>query len=63
MDLQSHAKSKNTIDPEIMIKQYGADAVRWFIFRQPTEKDVQWSDRGVYLQINFYKSFGTSVLC
>ena len=22
---------KNTVDPEIMIKQYGADSVRWFI--------------------------------
>ena len=30
---ESMSKSKkNTIDPETMIKQYGADAVRWFIF-------------------------------
>ena len=29
---ESMSKSKkNTIDPEIMIKDYGADAVRWFI--------------------------------
>jgi len=39
---------KNTIDPEIMINQYGADAVRWFILSDsPPEKDVQWSDTGV----------------
>ena len=39
---------KNTIDPEIMIKKYGADAVRWFILSDsPPEKDIQWSDVGV----------------
>ena len=31
-----------------MVKQYGADAVRWFILSDsPPEKDVQWSDVGV----------------
>jgi len=31
-----------------MIKQYGADAVRWFILSDsPPEKDIQWSDTGV----------------
>jgi leucyl-tRNA synthetase len=46
---ESMSKSKkNTIDPEIMIKQYGADSVRWFILSDsPPEKDVQWSDTGV----------------
>ena len=46
---ESMSKSKkNTIDPEIMIKKYGADAVRWFILSDsPPEKDVQWSDTGV----------------
>ncbi len=46
---ESMSKSKkNTIDPEIMINQYGADAVRWFIMSDsPPEKDVQWSDAGV----------------
>ena len=39
---------KNTIDPETMIDQYGADSVRWFILSDsPPEKDVQWSDAGV----------------
>jgi leucyl-tRNA synthetase len=46
---ESMSKSKkNTIDPETMIKQYGADAVRWFILSDsPPEKDVLWSDVGV----------------
>ena len=46
---ESMSKSKkNTIDPEIMIVQYGADSVRWFILSDsPPEKDVQWSDTGV----------------
>ena len=46
---ESMSKSKkNTIDPETMINQYGADAVRLFILSDsPPEKDVQWSDIGV----------------
>ena len=46
---ESMSKSKkNTVDPEEMITQYGADAVRWFILSDsPPEKDVQWSDTGV----------------
>ena len=46
---ESMSKSKkNTVDPETMINQYGADAVRWFILSDsPPEKDVQWSDTGV----------------
>jgi leucyl-tRNA synthetase len=32
-----------------MIKKYGADSVRWFILSDsPPEKDVLWSDTGVY---------------
>ena len=46
---ESMSKSKkNTIDPETMIKQYGADAVRWFILSDsPPDKDIQWSATGV----------------
>ena len=46
---ESMSKSKkNTIDPEVMINQFGADAVRWFILSDsPPEKDIQWSDTGV----------------
>ena len=39
---------KNVVDPESMIKIYGADAVRWFILSDsPPERDVQWSIEGV----------------
>ena len=46
---ESMSKSKkNTIDPETMINQYGADAVRWFILSDsPPDKDIQWSATGV----------------
>ncbi len=46
---ESMSKSKkNTVDPETMINEYGADAVRWFILSDsPPEKDVQWSIVGV----------------
>ena len=46
---ESMSKSKkNTVDPEKIINQYGADAVRWFILSDsPPEKDVLWSDSGV----------------
>ena len=49
---ESMSKSKkNTIDPEIMIEQYGADSVRWFILSDsPPEKDIQWSEVRVFLK-------------
>ena len=52
---ESMSKSKkNVIDPEKMIKSYGADAVRWFILSDsPPEKDVQWSNQGVNAAYKF----------
>ena len=45
---------KNTIDPEKIIKLYGADAVRLFILSDsPPEKDVQWSDTGISASYKF----------
>ena len=46
---ESMSKSKkNTIDPERIINNYGADAVRLFIMSDsPPEKDIQWSDDGM----------------
>ena len=46
---ESMSKSKkNTIDPEKIINNYGADSVRLFILSDsPPEKDVQWSDEGM----------------
>lgn len=39
---------KNVIDPNIMLKQYGADVTRLFcLFAAPPERDLEWSDQGV----------------
>ena len=47
---------KNIVDPESMIKIYGADAVRWFILSDsPPERDVQWSTEGVSAANKFIK--------
>lgn len=38
----------NVVDPDIIIKEYGADTARLFIlFASPPEKDLDWSERGV----------------
>ena len=45
---------KNTVDPETIIKDYGADAVRLFILSDsPPEKDVQWSEEGIKSSYKF----------
>ena len=56
---ESMSKSKkNVVDPESMIKSYGADAVRWFILSDsPPEKDIQWSNQGVNAAYKFFKKF------
>jgi leucyl-tRNA synthetase len=39
---------KNIVDPDDIIKIYGADAVRWFILSDsPPDRDIQWSDSGI----------------
>jgi len=52
---ESMSKSKkNTIDPENIIKSYGADSVRLFILSDsPPEKDVQWSEEGIISSYKF----------
>ena len=52
---ESMSKSKkNTIDPENIINNYGADAVRLFILSDsPPEKDVQWSEQGMIASFKF----------
>ena len=58
---ESMSKSKkNTIDPEKMIENYGADAVRLFILSDsPPEKDVQWSESGMSSSYKFIQKFWT----
>ncbi len=52
---ESMSKSKrNTIDPEDIISNYGADSVRLFILSDsPPEKDIQWSDQGMIASYKF----------
>ena len=52
---ESMSKSKkNVIDPENIINNYGADAVRLFILSDsPPEKDVQWSEQGMVASYKF----------
>ena len=52
---ESMSKSKkNTIDPEKIIQDYGADSVRLFIISDsPPEKDVQWSEEGIAASFKF----------
>jgi len=52
---ESMSKSKkNVIDPEFIINNYGADAVRLFILSDsPPEKDVQWSEQGMVSSYKF----------
>jgi len=52
---ESMSKSKkNTIDPENIISNYGADSARLFILSDsPPEKDVQWSEEGIISSYKF----------
>jgi len=47
IEKMSKAK-KNTVDPEPIVDQYGADAVRWFMLSDsPPERDLEWSEAGI----------------
>ena len=38
---------KNTIAPETIISEYGADTIRWFMLSDtPPERDIEWTDTG-----------------
>ncbi len=58
---ESMSKSKkNTIDPENIISNYGADSVRLFILSDsPPEKDVQWSEEGIAASHKFIQKLWT----
>jgi leucyl-tRNA synthetase len=58
---ESMSKSKkNTIDPEKIIENFGADSVRLFILSDsPPEKDVQWSDEGMNSSYKFIQKLWT----
>ena len=47
---------KNVIDPEEIIKKFGADTARWFMLSDsPPERDLEWSDSGVSGSYKFIK--------
>ena len=51
---------KNTIDPEEIIENYGADAVRLFMLSDsPPEKDVQWTEQGIVACYKFIQKLWT----
>ena len=58
---ESMSKSKkNTIDPEQIIENYGADSVRLFMLSDsPPEKDVQWSEQGIIACYKFIQKLWT----
>ncbi len=46
---ESMSKSKkNVVDPETIIRDYGADTARWFMLSDsPPERDIEWTTSGV----------------
>ena len=58
---ESMSKSKkNTVNPENIINNYGADSVRLFILSDsPPEKDVQWSEQGMVASYKFLQKLWT----
>jgi leucyl-tRNA synthetase len=53
------SKSKgNVVDPDLLIRKYGADTVRLFcLFAAPPERDLEWSDQGVDGSFRFLHRF------
>ncbi len=53
----------NTVDPQELINQYGADTVRLFMmFAAPPEQSLEWSDDGVQGSYRFLKRFWHAVV-
>jgi leucyl-tRNA synthetase len=53
------SKSKgNVVDPDELIRKYGADTVRLFcLFASPPERDLEWNDQGVEGSFRFLHRF------
>ncbi len=61
--IEKMSKSKkNVVDPDELIKKYGADTSRLFsLFAAPPEKDLEWSDKGVEGSYRFLNRLWTMV--
>ncbi len=57
MDGTKMSKSKgNTIDPDALMQQYGADTARLFtLFAAPPQKELEWNESGVEGAFRFIK--------
>jgi len=54
---------KNVIDPDIIIKKYGADTARWFVLSDsPPDRDIFWSEDGVEAAGKFIKKIWKTIL-
>ncbi len=64
VDLHKMSKSKrNTISPQDVIDQYGADTERLYtLFMGPPEKDIEWTDEGVRGSFRFLNRVWNLVL-
>ncbi len=52
----------NTVDPQTLIDEYGADTVRLFMmFAAPPEQALEWSDEGVQGSFRFLRRFWSAV--
>ena len=61
--VESMSKSKkNVVDPENIIREYGADTARWFMLSDsPPERDINWSLSGVNGAWKFTQKFWRTV--
>ena len=51
---------KNVIEPEEVIKNFGADSIRWFILSDsPPSRDIQWSQEGILASHKFIQKIWT----
>ena len=58
--IEKMSKSKrNTVDPDDIIREYGADVARWFMLSDsPPDRDVIWSDERVQGASRFVSGCG-----
>ena len=55
--------SDNTVDPQSLLEQYGADTVRLFLmFAAPPDQSLEWSDAGVEGAFRFLKRLWHTVV-